>query len=56
MKKPKIVELPEQTYQPTKAELEEEFTVDGTFEEGLKALTEPVEIRRLSAEEWKRRK
>ena len=33
MKKPKTVEMVKSTYQPTKAEKEEEFRVEGSMEE-----------------------
>ena len=43
--KPKTVELVKTSYQPTKAEKEEEFTVNASFEEMTKALVQPVKIR-----------
>ena len=46
-KKPKTVELVKSSYQPTKAEIEEEFTVSATLEELTKALVQPVKVRRI---------
>ena len=45
---PPVVEIPEQSYQPSKAELEEPITVPAaTFEEAVKALVRPVNVRRV---------
>lgn len=59
-KKPKTVELVKSDYQPTKAELEEEFELDvpgKTVNERMKNLTlglmQPVKIRRIN---WPRKK
>ena len=42
-----IVELPPQSYQPSKAELEADARINGfTFEEAIRALVRPVRIRR----------
>ena len=53
-KKPKIVELVKSDYQPTKAELEEEFELDvpgDTVDQRMKNLTlglmQPVKIRKI---------
>ena len=43
--KPKTVELVKSTYQPTKAEKEEEFRVDASMEEIADAVLSPVKIR-----------
>ena len=45
MKKPKTVEMVKSTYQPTKAEKEEEFRVEGSMEEIADALLQPIKIR-----------
>lgn len=45
MKKPKTVEMVRASYQPTKAEQEEEFRVDASMEEIADALLSPVNIR-----------
>ncbi len=42
---PVTVELVKHTYQPTKAELEEEFPVDVSFEELTKAMVQPIKVR-----------
>ena len=39
------VEIVKSDYQPSKAELEEDMRVDATFEEAVRALTDPVRIR-----------
>ena len=41
---PKEVELVHPTYQPSKAELEEDARVDATLDEAVKALVKPVKI------------
>ena len=41
---PKEVELVDPTYQPSKAELEEDARVDATLDEAVKALVKPVKI------------
>lgn len=43
--KPKTIELVKSTYQPTKAELEQDLRVPATFEEAVNALVQPVKIR-----------
>ena len=49
MKPPKLpppeVKIVRPSYQPSKAELEEDMRVDATFDEAVKALTRPVRIR-----------
>ena len=42
---PRPVEIVRPTYQPSKAELEEDLRVEATFEEAVQALTRPVSIR-----------
>ena len=43
--KPREVKLIHPSYQPTKAELEEDLRVDATFEELTAAVVRPVKIR-----------
>ena len=43
--KPREVELPHHTYQPSRAELREDTRVDATFEEVVEAVLRPVKIR-----------
>lgn len=45
--KPREVEIVHPSYQPSKAELEEDARVNATFEEAVKALTKPVTIRHI---------
>ena len=40
-----VVDIVRPTYQPSKAELEEDLRVDATFEEAVAALTRPVTVR-----------
>ena len=42
---PPVIELVHPSYQPSKAELEEDLRVDATFEEAVQALAQPVKIR-----------
>ena len=42
---PPVFELVHPSYQPSKAELEEDLRVDATFEEAVQALAQPVKIR-----------
>ena len=41
---PRQVDIVKPTYQPSKAELNEDVRVNATFEEAVDALTRPVEI------------
>lgn len=43
----RVVEIPDQSYQPSKAELEEPIRVPGTFYDAVKALVQPVKVRRI---------
>ena len=43
--KPRDVEVVHPSYQPSRAELEEDIRVDATFEEAVQALAQPVRIR-----------
>lgn len=45
---PREVELLHPSYQPSKAELEEDLRVDATFEEAVQALAQPVKVRYVS--------
>ena len=42
--KPRKLTLVDSSYDPTKAELEEEFEIDATFEELTRAVVQPVDI------------
>ena len=42
---PPVLELAHPSYQPSKAELDEDLRVDATFEEAVQALAQPVKIR-----------
>ena len=42
---PRTVELVHPSYQPSKAELEEDLPVDVIFEEAVQALVRPVKVR-----------
>ena len=56
-KRRKIV-VPDHTYQPTKAEMEEVIVPpEGmTFERAVQAMLRPVEVEEVSAKEWRDRK
>ena len=41
---PRKVEVPHPSYQPSKAELEEDMRVDATFEEAVAALARPAVV------------
>lgn len=46
-----VVEIPEQSYPPSKAELEEPIVVPaGTFEDAVKAVVRPVKVQRNPTE------
>ncbi len=47
MKTVKKVDVPDPSYQPTRKELQEDLRLKGTFEQGIKALVRPVEIRKV---------
>ena len=42
---PPVLELVPPSYQPSKAELEEDLRVDATFDEAVQALVRPVKVR-----------
>ena len=44
-KKPKEVEVPDPSYQPTAAELREDLRVNATFEETAKSVVQSVKVR-----------
>ena len=52
---PREVELPHPSYQPSKAELEEDLRVDATFEEAVQALAQPVKVRYMKYPRRQRR-
>lgn len=43
--KPREVQLPHHSYQPSKAELEQDHRVDATFDEIVSACLKPVKIK-----------
>ncbi|MYB53718.1 MAG: hypothetical protein F4X77_16205 [Acidobacteriia bacterium] len=43
-REPREIELIDPSYQPSKAELEEELRIDATFEELSKAVVQPVKV------------
>ena len=47
--KPRTIKLVHQDYQPSKAELEEDLRLKGTFKQTIKALVRPVQIRRVKS-------
>ena len=44
-KKPRTVEIVRSDYQPSKAELEEDMSIDASFEELMQSVAEPVAIK-----------
>ena len=44
-KKPHAVEIVRSDYQPSKAELEEDMSIDASFEELMQSVAEPVAIK-----------
>ena len=54
------IEIPASDYQPTAAEMNEPIKLDGsqdvTFEQAVQRMLKPVEIREVSASEWRRRR
>lgn len=52
--KPRQIELPHHTYQPSRAELSEDHRVDATFEEVVAAVLQPVKIRYVTPRKRKR--
>lgn len=41
------MEVPDRTHQSSRVELREDLRLKGTFEEGMKALVRPVEVRKV---------
>ena len=44
-KKPRTVEIVRSDYQPSKADLEEDVSIDASFDDLAQAVMEPVEIK-----------
>ena len=54
-KRPAVIELPPEDYEPTKEELEEDLSIDTrgmSLRQIFRALLRPVEIQRVSIEKW----
>ena len=51
-----VVEIPEQSYQPSVKELNEDIRLSGTFEDAVKALVRPVQVRRVPVSKSPKRK
>ena len=51
-RKPRELVLPDSTYQPSKAEMSETVSFDGSLEEMAQALFQPVKIRRVKG--WRK--
>ena len=47
MKKPKTVELVKSTYQPTKAEMQEDLRIRATPEQAARAVMRRVQVRQI---------
>ncbi len=45
--KPRDIELPHHTYQPSAAELRADLRLKGTFEDAIKALVRPVRVSKV---------
>ena len=54
--KPPVVDLPDESYQPSVAELREPIRLPGTFEDAIKALVSPVNVRRIPIRKWRSQK
>lgn len=50
--KPRELVLPDSTYQPSRAEMDETVRFEGTLKQFAKALFQPVRVRRTK--DWKR--
>lgn len=44
---PRTIEVSDRTYQPSRKELREDLRLKGTFEEAMKALVQPVKVRKV---------
>ena len=53
---PRTVEIPEQSYQPSVAELNEDIRVGETFDDAVRALASPVNVRPVPVPKPKDRK
>ena len=53
---PPVVDLPDERYQPSVAELREPIRLPGTFEDAIKALVSPVKVRRIPIRKWRSQK
>ena len=51
---PPVVELVHPSYQPSKAELEEDLRIEESFEEAVQALAQPVKVRYVKYPKRKR--
>jgi hypothetical protein len=51
---PAVLEVAHPSYQPSKAELEEDLRVDAKFEEAVQALARPVKLRYVKYPKRKR--
>ncbi len=52
----RTIEVLPRTYQPTRAEIKEEFSIDATPEQLAKSLLKPVDIRERDAAEHRARR
>ena len=52
----RVIEVLAMDYQPTLAEQQETFRIDATPEELAQRMLESVEVREISAKEWRRRR
>ena len=52
----RVIEVPAMDYQPTLAEQRDTFCIDATPEDLARRMLEPVEVREISAKEWRRRR
>ena len=50
----RVVEVMHPSYQPTQAELEEDVRIDAPFEDVVRALTRPVELRYVKPQKPRR--
>ncbi len=44
-KEPRVVEIIRSDYQPSQAELEEDLSIDASFEELMQSVVQPVDIK-----------
>lgn len=44
---PRTIEIPDRSYQPSRKELREDLRLKGTFEDAMKALVQPVKVRKV---------